>query len=384
MREELTWREYCVNDRALVPGNAAALLTRGEEAFGAVLEAIASARRSVLLEFYAFSDDSVGRLFAAALREKAAQGVPVYLLYDAVGSVLTSRAFMEELAAGGVRVAEYRPVVLWKPYRNWIRRNHRKLVCLDGTRAFVGGFNITANDAPRSLGGRGWKDMTVSVRGPAVAALERLFWEDWREGAGEGGRRWDPLPPAAPAPAGSKYVSVVASPGIRNLYSIRRAYCYAIDRAERSIRITNAYFLPDWTIYSKLAKAARRGVRVEIITPGETDHPYVRWASWSRFKYLLRCGVKLYEWRGPILHAKAAVIDGQWCSVGSLNLDHRSLHYNLEVNLNVHDRDFCAALSRAFDEDLRRCAEITPAVVRSLPLLSRAVSRLLYYFRTWL
>ena len=384
MREEMSWLEYCVSDKAVIAGNAASLLTRGDEAFGAVLEAIARARRCVLLEFYAFSDDSVGRLFAASLREKAAQGVPVYLLYDAVGSVLTSRSFFEELAAAGVRVAEFRPVVLWKPYRNWTRRDHRKLVCIDGEKAFVGSFNITADDAPRSLGGRGWKDMTVGVRGPAVAALEKLYWEAWSGSEGVGGPRAEPLPVSSPAPAGGKPVTVAASPGFRNLLSIRRAYCHAIDRARRSIRITNAYFLPDWTIYTKLVKAARRGVEVEIITPGETDHPYVRWASWSRFLHLLKNGVRLYEWRGPILHAKAAVIDGAWCSVGSHNLDHRSLHYNLEVNLNVHDPEFCAAVSRAFDEDLKNCSVITRADVKGRPLASRAVSRLLYYFRTWL
>ena len=141
----------------------------GAEAFAAMLGALRGARRSILLEFYAFSDDVVGRAFAEILRVKAAEGVAVYLVYDAIGSILTDRKFFLQLAAAGVKPAEFRPIILWKPYWNWIKRDHRKLICVDGTAAFVGGFNITADDAPKSLGGRGWQGMLAELRGPAVA-----------------------------------------------------------------------------------------------------------------------------------------------------------------------------------------------------------------------
>lgn len=384
MSENAAWRDYCANPKDALAGNCAALLAGGEESFAGVLEALGSARKFALLEFYAFADDSIGRIFAAVLREKAAQGVAVYLLYDAVGSRFTERKFFNELAAAGVRVAEFRPFVLWKPYRNWLKRDHRKVVCVDGEKAFVGGFNISADDAPKSMGGRGWKDMLAVVKGPAVAPVEKVFWEAWSTAVGAGGARAQPAPVSTPGPAGDMYVSVLSASGIINSHSIRRSYSRAIERARERIYITNAYFLPDRGVYRKLIAAARRGVDVRVITPGETDLPYVRWASWSRYGHMIKSGIKIYEWRGPMLHAKAAVIDGAWSSVGSHNLDHRSLHYNLELNLNVHDSKFCAAMTRAFREDLKNSELITLAAVKGRPLAAKVASGVLYFFRSLL
>ena len=166
--------------------------------------------------------------------------------------------------------------------------------------------------------------------------------------------------------------------------SIRRSYRYAIDRARERIRITNAYFLPDRLVYRRLIKAARRGVDVRVIAPYDTDHPYVRWASWAMYGRLIRNGVRIYEWQGPILHSKTAVIDGTWSSVGSHNLDHRSLKYNLELNISVYDAAFGAVMEAAFEADLARCREVTLAEVRGRTLASKAASRLLYFIRSWL
>jgi cardiolipin synthase len=277
-------------------------------------------------------------------------------------------------------------VVLWKPYWNWVKRDHRKILCVDGAAAFVGGFNITADDLPRSLGGRGWKDAQARVEGPAVAEIEKLFWESWSVSCAEG------LYPPAPAVcqnagnvrAGEVPVSIVSVSGIKNFRSIRRSYRYAMDMARDYIYITNAYFLPDRFIYRRLVGAARRGVDVRIIVPLKTDHLYVRWASWARYAHLLKNGVRLYEWQGEILHSKTAVIDGLWSSVGSHNLDHRSLYYNMELNVNVFSRRFGAELRRLFMEDLKGSKELTLAEVRARPLLSKAASKLLYLFRSWL
>ncbi|HBA60192.1 MAG TPA: cardiolipin synthase ClsB [Elusimicrobia bacterium] len=378
------WRRYCFLADNAVGGNTVALHKNGDEAFSALLGALRGARKYALLEFYAFSDDSVGRVFADALRAKAAEGVPVYLIYDSVGSIRTDRNFFSGLAAAGVKTAEFMPLSLWRVYRNWIKRDHRKLLCVDGETAFVGGFNISADDAPKSLGGRGWKDMLAALRGPAVAGIEKLFWESWAAASPVAGEKAAALPAGKPPKAGETVVSVLSASGIRSSHSIRRGYHYAIDAAVNNICITNAYFLPDFHVYRRLMKAARRGVDVRIITPGETDHPYVRWASWSRYGRLIKSGVKLYEWRGPMLHSKAAVIDGIWASVGSHNLDHRSLHYNLEVNLNVHDREFGAAMTRAFREDLKNSRPVTLAMVRDRSLAEKAASALLYHMRYWL
>jgi cardiolipin synthase len=383
MREKESWSRYCSFPEAALEGNEVALLKDGEEAWPAMLSEIEGARRSVLLEFYSFSDDSAGRAVGALLRRKAKAGVPVYLVYDSVGSISTDRKFFLSLAAAGVQVAEFRPVIYWKPYWNWIKRDHRKTVCVDGLCAFVGGFNITESDAPRSLGGRGWKDTSARVCGPAAAAIERLFWESWAASTPVDGRQTPPPPVPEPKPAGNSRVNVVSAGGFRSVRSIRRSYVYAIERALEYIYITNAYFLPDKLVLRRLVEAARRGVDVRIIGPKETDHPYVRWAAWSTFGRLIKNGVRVYEWQGAILHSKAAVIDGAWASVGSHNLDHRSLHYNLEVNVNVYDRSFGAALARAFRNDLKNSKQVTLEDVSGRPLMAKAGSRLLYLFRSW-
>jgi cardiolipin synthase len=375
----MNWRDYCLEPGIASGGNEARLLRGGEEAFAAMEELVLSARRRLLLEFYSFSDDSAGRRFGELIASRAEAGVETYLIYDSVGSILADRDFFRDLARRGVRVGEFHPVVPWKPHWNWGRRNHRKMICADSSSAIVGGFNMTERDAPRSMGGGGWKDAQVRVSGPVAAEIEELFWDSWVLC----GKR----PPArGPAPRGQgrEHAAVLSASGFRQSRSIRRAYRYAIDRARERIRITNAYFLPDRIIRKSLMRAARRGVDVRIITPGKTDHPYVRWASWAMFPRMIRSGVRIHEWTGEILHSKTAVIDGVWSSVGSHNLDHRSLHYNLELNVNVFGPAFGRAMEELFDSDLRSCREVTPEECRSRPFLHKAASAVLYMLRSWL
>ena len=383
MAENTGWQEYCFKPGNALGGNAVRLLKDGDEAFAEILKVLRLAKEYILLEFYAVSDDAVGRMFRELLLKKVKEGVRVYLIYDAVGSILTDRDFFAAMAGGGIKVGEFRPVVLWKPYWNWIKRDHRKIVCVDGETALVGGFNISVYDAPVSLGGRGWKDSQVRVEGPVVGEVEKLFWESWAASAVSP----DSVPvikSSNSVPAGNIYASVVSASGMRNSRSIRRSYSYAIDRAKRYIYITNAYFLPDRFVYRRLIRAVRRGVDVRIIGPYKTDHPYIRWATWSTYPHMIKNGIRLYEWKGEILHSKTAVIDGIWSSVGSHNLDHRSLHYNLEVNINIYDRDFGSEMARFFRDDLKNSKPVTLADTKGRPFLSKASSKLLYIFRSWL
>ncbi len=383
MTENTGWQNYCFKPENALGGNAVRLLKNGDEAFAEILKVLRSAKEYILLEFYAFSDDAVGRMFRDLLLQKVKEGVSVYLIYDAVGSVLTDKDFFSAMAGGGIKVGEFRPVVLWKPYWNWIKRDHRKIVCVDGEAALVGGFNISVYDAPVSLGGRGWKDSQVRVEGPVVGEVEKLFWESWAASAA--------APDAAPllnpgkiSLTGNVYASVVSASGMRNSRSIRRSYSYAIDRAKKYIYITNAYFLPDRFVYRRLIRAVRRGVDVRIIGPYKTDHPYIRWATWSIYPHMIKNGINIYEWKGEILHSKTAVIDGIWSSVGSHNLDHRSLHYNLEVNINIYDRDFGSQMARFFRDDLKNSKPVTLVETKGRPFLSKASSKLLYLFKSWL
>ncbi|MDT8287467.1 MAG: phospholipase D-like domain-containing protein [Elusimicrobiales bacterium] len=375
----MNWRDYCLDPGIASGGNSAVLLKGGAEAFAAMEELILSARRSLLLEFYSFADDSVGRRFGELLVSRAAAGVETYLIYDAVGSIRTDGDFFRDLARRGVRVGAFHPMVPWKPHWNWGLRNHRKMFCADSSTVIVGGFNLTERDAPRSMGGGGWKDAQVKVSGPVAAEIEGLFWNSWALC----GKR-PPPPGASPKAPGGEHAAVLSASGFRQERSIRRSYRHAIDRARKRIRITNAYFLPDRIIRKSLMRAARRGVDVRIITPGKTDHPYVLWASWAMFPRMIRSGVRIYEWTGEILHSKTAVIDGVWSSVGSHNLDHRSLHYNLELNVNVFGPAFGRAMEDLFEADLRSCREVTREECRSRPFLHKAASAVLYMLRSWL
>lgn len=376
---EKNWRHYCLDPGIASPGNEAALLRGGGEAFAAMEALILSARRRLLLEFYSFSDDAIGRRFGELLAGRAAAGVETYLIYDSVGSLLTDRDFFRDLARRGVRIGEFHPVVPWKPHWNWGRRNHRKMICADTSTAIVGGFNMTERDAPKAMGGAGWKDAQVRISGPVAAEIERLFWDSWSL-CGKSA----PAPATAPAHAGKEHAAVLSASGFRQERSIRRAYRHAIDRARERIYITNAYFLPDRIIRKSLMRAARRGVDVRIIAPGKTDHPYVRWASWAMFPRMIRGGVRIYEWKGEILHSKTSVIDGVWSSVGSHNLDHRSLHYNLELNVNAFGGAFGSAMEKLFSDDLAGCREVTLSDCRARPFLHKAASAVLYMMRSWL
>lgn len=377
----LPWRPYCLNSLKAVAGNRARLLRDGAEAFPAMLESINGAKESVLLCVYAVADDGAGRRFASALAAAARRGVKVYLVYDAIGSVATPWTFFGEMEDAGARVAQYHPVLPWKPHWTWFRRNHSKLLVIDGQTAFIGGFNITSEYAPRDWGGEGWRDTGVELRGPAVREAAELFWDSWR-------RCGKDIPPGAAKPAAGKcgavWASLASSVGIVRRNFIRRGYKNAILKSTRYIYITNAYFLPGGFIHRKLIKAAKRGVRVAIITAGVTNQPLVRWAAWSLLGRLLRDGVEIYEWTPCVLHAKTAVIDGQWSCAGSYNLDHLSLHYNIEVNANIYGPEFGGQMRRMFEEDLKRCRRLTLEEWKKSPLIFRLLSRAIYWFRNFM
>jgi cardiolipin synthase len=413
---------------AEVDGNTVALLSDGAAAFPAMLAAIAEARREVLLEMYWFQSDAIGRRFAAALAERARTGVRVGIVYDAVGSFGVDREMIDGLREAGCEVHEFAPVVPWR-HRFRLdalnRRDHRKILVVDGHTAFTGGINLGLPWAPESEGGEGWRDDMVVVHGPAALALREVFLETWHTvgggplsppGEGDAGElevdrsshakavatgahpgrgmatRVDAgvpiaafVAPSAEGRHGAR-VTVLTSGSRRARVTIRNEYLRRIRDARRSVFIVNSYFVPDRAIRRALLRAASRGVDVRVILPGlqGTDVPAVYFAARHLYEHLLRGGVALYEWTRCILHSKTAVIDGAWCTVGSYNLDWRSWRLNLEVNVAVQSAELGEAMQRRFEEDQAHCERVDLANVRFRPPSERLLDWLHHLFRRWL
>jgi len=374
-----------VTGQPLYAGNQAQLLVDGPAALTAMVQAMGAARRHIHLEVFVFADDPVGREVADLLLRKQAEGVQVRLLYDSLGSEKTPRRFFQRLAAGGIAVAEFNPMAGGLlAYRH---RDHRKILVVDGQVAYTGGINISAAYTLSSEAYRqahrapsrsaGLRDTSVQVRGPAVAAFQALFLDTWRRLRGPGP---PPLPPPAPAAAGPALVRVVGSGEGAGRGAMYLALLSAIAHARESAYLTTAFFVPDRQLLAVLAGAARRGVDVQLLVPGFTDHPVVQAAGRAHYAELLRAGVRIYEERGVLLHAKTAVIDGLWSSVGSTNLDPLSFVRNLEVDAVVIDGDFGREMRAVFEADRARATRITAAAWAARPLRARLLER---YARLW-
>ncbi|MFZ5468084.1 MAG: phospholipase D-like domain-containing protein [Myxococcota bacterium] len=364
--------------------NEVALLRDGAQAYPAMLEAIAAAQATICLQTYILREDTTGRRFAAALCERARAGVEVSLMYDDWGSNV-SEPFLFQLRSAGVRTLAFRPV-RWTgrmaDLLNRLRqRNHRKSLVVDGKVAFTGGLNISDDYAAVEDGGHGWRDTHVRVRGPAAVELERLFLDSWRRHKGA------PLDEARyqrPAYAPDRRVRFLGNDFHHDRKDIRRAYLEALTAAKRRIHLTHAYFVPPARLLRELAKAARRGVDVSVILAASTDVKLTLYAARGLYGKLLAAGVRVFEWNGRVLHAKTAVVDGEWVTVGSTNLDHLSLRRNLEVNALFEDSRLGAHAEDMFNQDLYQCEQVTLEAWRNRPLLEQVLSWLTYRLRSWL
>lgn len=360
-------------------GNRLTPLTRGKDVYEAMWEAIDGAKESVHLETYKLRADKTGREFGRKLQIKAGSGVQVRVIYDAVGSFDIDPAFINRLRNSGVQVLEYHPLLPWRPRWGIHRRDHRKILVVDGKIAFTGGVNISDDHAPIEEGGGDWHDVHVKVEGPAATEMDQLFRVLWAKET----RR--PLPPPHdPAPGmGDSRVWVAANQEFLHRFRIRSAYLRAIRAAKREIIAANAYFVPDFRITRALTQAAERGVLVHILVQGASDLPWVQMAGRYQFDHLLRGGVGIYEWPGPILHAKTAVVDETWSAVGSYNLDHRSLLSNLEINLHILDEPFSKKIAAALKEDIARSRALTLQNWRRRPFSAKIMERFWYSFRSF-
>ncbi len=369
---------------AMVSGNRVTLLHDGEQAFPAMLEAIAEAKREIVLEMYWFASDELGWQFADTLIAKAEAGVRVRVIYDAVGSIQSDNRMFARMREAGCRVEQYNPIAPWRArFRIGVvnNRDHRKLLVVDRQVGFTGGVNLGNEWAPESAGGAGWRDDTIRVEGPAAEQMCDVFEFGWR-------RIVEPLsfarpglrPPVDVGHGEGSRVRVLANHYFRERRAIRQAYLRQIRSAQRSVCITNSYFVPDRQIRRLLSQAVDRGAQVRVIVPGKSDVPAVRHAARKLYGRQLEAGIQLYEWQGPILHAKTAIIDGRWCTVGTYNLDSRSLRFNLEVVAAIEDASVAGAMEERFNQDLEHTSPVSYEDWKRRPLHQRMLDDFFYRF----
>lgn len=373
-------RYYLPRSHAVLQGNACQLLRDGVEAYPAMLEAIRRARRYIRLETYMFITDAVGELFGQALAEAAERGVHVKVLYDAVGSWTSRRSFFEGLRRRGVDIRPFKPFSLARGLRHLLSRDHRKILVVDGEVAFTGGVNIAAHWAPPGQGAA-WRDDVLRIEGPAVHELERRFVATWRMMFQEGLHRLKAGLHHRLRRRGAPRRGQVSLAVLSSRRSIHRAYLHAIHRARSTVLIAAAYFIPDRRMVAALREAAGRGVEVSLLLNARSDHPVLEFATRAFYEKLLEAGIRIFEWQRGVLHAKTAVVDGVWGTIGSFNLERLSLAFNHEVNAVFADPKLGQALEDSFRTDCGNCREVTLAEFRRRPLWKKALERVLYAFR---
>jgi cardiolipin synthase len=332
------------------------ILKDAAENYPAWLQAIAAARRTIHFESYILHEDEAGHRFAEALATKAREGVRVRLLYDWLGALgHASRRFWRGLRQAGVEVRCFNPPRLDRPFA-WLSRDHRKTIVVDGSLGFVTGLCVGqrwVGDPARGI--EPWRDTGVEIRGPAVADLERAFAETWAL-CGEAIPMGELPTRESIAGAGDVMLRVIASaPTTAELYRLDQVIAAG---ARRSLWLTDAYFVGGTPYVRALGAAARDGVDVRLLVPGASDVWLMRALSRASYRPLLESGIRVFEWDGPMLHAKSAVADGRWARVGSTNLNVASWIGNWELDVAVEDTGFALAMEEMYLEDLRHVTEI--------------------------
>jgi cardiolipin synthase len=339
----------------VTPGNRVELAQDGDGTFPRLWEDLRSAERFILFQSYYGKPGRVADMLGEILAERAAAGVRVLALYDAFGSQRTPSRHLDALRSAGVEVVAFRPL-RFSTLHLFQNRSHARAVVVDGRIGWTGGFGIDDKWLGDGRSNGGWRETNVRFEGPAVLQLAAAFVTAWTEATGDLFSASVPLPATGP---GTSAGLLYASPTLGSTVA-ERFHALSIAGARRTLHITNAYFAPGDAFTGLLADAARRGVDVRILTAGpQTDVPITRLAGRNRYEALLEANARIYEWQPTTLHAKTFVVDGIWCSVGTMNFDNRSLTLNEEVSLAVHDPHFGARMDAMFAADLCFAEEIT-------------------------
>jgi len=349
-------------------GNSVELLTRDEGAFERIESGLRAARRFIWAEYYLISDDDTGHAFLEVLATKAAEGIDVRLLYDAIGSMHLDAKRLAAIVAAGGRVEAFLPLNPLRRRWSVLLRNHRKMIMIDGELGFAGGMNIGDQYSGRSRrrGAQYFRDSHLGLRGPVVTDLTQVFCEDWWFATGE------LLALPAPPPLlerGSSVVAVVPSGPDQEHNASGMVYFAGIASARERCYVTSPYFVPDESVTRALVSAAMRGVDVRVLVPQKCDVRVAGAAARSYYPALVRSGVRIYEYRPSMLHTKTMVVDGAWSIAGSANVDIRSFELNFELGALIVDASFARGLEARFLRELADSTEITvhALAARSFP-----------------
>lgn len=350
---------------AIVGGNRTQALLNGSEIFPSMLQAIRGAQKTINFETYIYWSEAIGKEFAEAFAERARAGVKVHVLIDWVGSSKMDQAYLDTMEQAGVEVQKYHPLK-WYNVARINNRTHRKLLVVDGKIGFTGGVGIAGQWTGNADSPDHWRDSHYRVEGPVVAQMQAVLIDNWIKTTGKVLDGPDYFPVLKPV--GDDHAQVFSSSPQGGSDSMRLMYMLAMTAAEKSLHLSISYFVPDELTRQILIDAAKRGVKVQIIVPGEhMDVDLVRRSSRSMWGDLLQAGVEIYEYEPTMYHCKVMIVDGLMVSVGSTNFDDRSFRMNDEANLNIYNAAFAQSQITVFNDDLKHARRITYAQWKQRP-----------------
>jgi len=339
--------------------NEVIVYTYGQDLYRDMLRDIALAEHVICLESFIWKSDEIGATFKEALIRKAAEGVQVFVIFDAFANLVVPRQFKEFPPA--IHVYRYRAwSKLWYIFDpRHLARDHRKLLIVDRNKAYIGGYNIGA------LYGAKWRDTHIRIAGEAAHNLYATFVDFWRDHAGDHGEL-----EAAQASLQSHIRLFINNPS-RLLFPIRSMYIEAIDLAKERVLLTTPYFIPDRFVLASLISAVKRGVDVQLIIPERSNHLLADWLAHTYFTSCLQKGIQIYLYQGAMIHAKTATIDGTWTTIGTANLDRLSLVGNHEINVEAFDEGLARVMEQIFYEDRTNCRQLQLAEWVRRPLAQK-------------
>ncbi|MCH5343519.1 MAG: cardiolipin synthase [Acetatifactor sp.] len=344
----------------LTDDNDIDIFTDGSEKFDALIEDLKKAEHFIHLQYYIIRNDVLFHRICEVLKEKAAQGVEVRVLFDAMGCRKVSHRFWKKLNAQGIKTAEFFPALLRRLQFRMNYRNHRKIVVIDNKIGYVGGFNVGKEyiDLDKKFGH--WRDTHLRIQGGAVMGLQLRFLLDWNYAARENLlQRPELFEGLQPGMRDNCEMQIISSGPDNTIELVRDNYLRLISRAKESIYIQTPYFIPDESIFNALKIAVRSGIKVNIMIPCMPDHPFVYWATYSYIGDLVMAGANCYTYDNGFLHSKGVIVDSSAFCYGTANMDIRSFALNFEVNAVVYNKEKARDMERTFWEDIPYCTQIT-------------------------